>query len=235
MVESARVARDNAAPVDVRARQNATMMFMCIWDSVDESTKSSLLSDELHQDGPTIFLTIMQKTFTATFAHGQSTRKALTNMNPKKYNNDVVIINNHIRMSMMALRSASQGRMLDEHEMLYNSFNIFKRIRSPDVWVQFINLLENTTQSNRHYTTDGELLISTETKFKELESKNEWKPSDKSPNDVILALQAQALQAQPDRNKYNRDNRVRGGGRGGRGGRGERGDEKRNHWPSFWK
>ena len=57
-IEAARVARD--AGNDVRAKQNALMMYECIYDSVTGDAKDRLISEGLlNQDGPTLLHNIL--------------------------------------------------------------------------------------------------------------------------------------------------------------------------------
>ena len=66
-IETARVAHAGAG--DVRAHQNAQMMYECLKNLITDDAKSALASRELtfHEDGPTLFFHIMNQLFTATF------------------------------------------------------------------------------------------------------------------------------------------------------------------------
>ena len=71
-VENARIVRDTGT--DNRAKQNAIMLYGCIKNSVRSTAKSklALAEDETNRDGPTLFLTLINQTYTTTFSHSQN-------------------------------------------------------------------------------------------------------------------------------------------------------------------
>ena len=92
-VETARVTR--AAPnADVRAKQNAQMMYECIMNSLSDDARSNLANHSVdtnfHEDGPLLFYTILTDTFQATFSNAQATRDALLNFQPKRLKYSVI-------------------------------------------------------------------------------------------------------------------------------------------------
>ena len=74
-VNTAREARE--AGTDDRAKQNARQLYICLYASCDELTKSRMLSNDLKRDGPTLLIHMLKSTFTANFQHAQATRLEL--------------------------------------------------------------------------------------------------------------------------------------------------------------
>jgi hypothetical protein len=142
-VEAERIAR-NTPPADVRAQQNARIMFICLYSSLGDSAKTTLIGEDFHEDGPTLFIAIMKMTFTATFEHAQATRNKLMVMSPRKFSFNIVTMNKYIRTSILAISDASYGQAVSQREMLSYAFNAYKRIKQPEVWTQYINFIENT-------------------------------------------------------------------------------------------
>ena len=72
-IEAACVTRVGAG--DVRACQNAQMMYECLKNSITDDAKSALASRELnfHEDGPMLFFHIVNQLFMATFSNAQAT------------------------------------------------------------------------------------------------------------------------------------------------------------------
>ena len=131
-IQTARVARANAG--DVRAYQNAQMMYECLKNSITDDAKLALASRELNflEDGPTLFFHIVNQLFTATFSNAQATRDKLTEFHPEGFKYDILQVNNFIRAADKTLKAAStSGGTITDQEILYFQFKIYKKIKAP--------------------------------------------------------------------------------------------------------
>ena len=165
-IEAARVARVGAG--DIRARQNAQMMYECLKNSITDDAKSVLASRELnfHEDGPTLFFHIVNQLFTATFSNAQATRDKLAEFT------------------------------ITDQEILYFQFKIYKKIKAPAEWTSHILFLEATIASNAGYLPDT-LFNEVQSKYTNLSNQGLWRPSDKTPEEQTLAMVAQQQQNKP--------------------------------------
>ena len=183
---NARTAREGGA--DDRAKQNAVMMHECICASLVGDAKTKLISaGEIPKDGTTTFFRVMEATFTATFTHSQSMRVKLNELHPKTFKCDIVKVNEVVRFALKTLIQGSQGQGLTEQEALFYLFNAYKRIKSPPEWVNHILFLESQASRAPDYTAE-QLMTDAEAKYNELAKK--WKPSDRSSEEVIIAMLA---------------------------------------------
>ena len=163
-IEAAHVARFGAG--DIRARQNAQMMYECLKNSITDDAKSALASCELifHEDGPTLFFHIVNQLFTATFSNAQATHDKLVEFHPKRFRYDILQVNNFICAAVKTLKAAStSGGTITNQEILYFQFKIYKKIKAPAEWTSHILFLEATVASNAGYLPD--------TLFNEVQSK----------------------------------------------------------------
>ena len=193
-IEAAHVARLGAG--DIRARQNAQMMYECLKNSIADDAKSALASRELnfHEDGPTLFFHIVNQLFTATFLNAQATRDKLAEFHPKRFRYDILQVNNFIRAAVKTLKAASaSGGTITEQEILYFQFNIYKKIKAPAEWTSHILFLEATVASNAGYLLDT-LFNEVQSKYTNLSNQGLWRPSDKTPEEQTLAMVAQQQQ-----------------------------------------
>jgi hypothetical protein len=211
-VEAARVIRDAGA--NNRSRQNALMMSKCVYDSLTDHARTGLISEGVPQDGPTLVYQVVTATFTATFLHAQATRNALQALSPKTFQYDIRKVNNYARVAFNAIRSALQnGQEVSNQEALFYFLTAYKKIKTPKAWLFHITFLESQagSLSNYPFTT---LMAEGAKKYSDLKDTGEWKPSDKSPEEHILAMFAQS---KADQSKGNSRGETQG--RGGRGGR----------------
>ena len=205
-VETARVAR--AAPnADIRAKQNAQMMYECIMNSMSDDARSNLanrsVDTNFHEDGPLLFYTILTDTFQATFSNAQATRDALLNFQPKRLKYNVLDINNHIRGCVKTLRAASTlGTRLTDQEIFYFQFKIYKRIKSPVEWTSKILFLENLYSLTPNMNPES-LFTETNTQYSKLLNEGLWKPSDRSPEEQAIAMAASQNKTQSGRPSTN--------------------------------
>jgi len=151
-VEAAYDARQ--AATDIRAKQNALMMHNCIYASISEEAKSKYVSTKGQlQDGPTMLYTILKGTFVATFSHFQSVRMTLQSLHLRKFNYEIVKVNEYVRLSSKAIhQGAPSGQALSNQELLFYLFNTYKRIKAPSAWTAKINFLESQAGCDATYT-----------------------------------------------------------------------------------
>ena len=200
-VEAARAARITA-DASPRAKQNSQMMYECLMASITEEAKSALASrdQEFHEDGPSLFYHVVSQLFTATFSSAQATQDNLADFHPKQFRYDVIQVNNYISSAMMTLKAASSaGGTITDQEILYFQFKVYKKIKAPAEWTTHILFLESTIASTPGYTPET-LFNETQAKYTTLLNQGLWKPSDKTPEEQILAMVVQQQQAKKSPN-----------------------------------
>ena len=196
-IEAARVAHTGAG--DVRARQNAQMMYECLKNSITDDAKSALASCELnfHEDGPTLFFHIVNQLFTASFSNAQATRDKLAEFHPKRFRYDILQVNNFICAAVKTLKATStSGGTVTDQEILYFLFKIYKKIKVPAEWTSHILFLEATVASNAGYLPDT-LFNKVQSKNTNLSNQGLWHPADKTPEEQTLAMVAEQQQNKP--------------------------------------
>lgn len=193
---------------DLRAKQNSEMMFKCLYDSLSGDAQTRIITATVPEDGPTLFHLIMTGTYTATFAHAQATRDALLHLHPKSYQYDIVRLNAFVRLSVQAINAASGGRGTTDQEILHYLFTAYKKIKAPAIWTNHIFFLESKYGSTPTYTPD-DLMAETAAHYQRLKDKGEWRPSDKAPEEQILAMLAGNRDRNPKDSK-NGKNRTPG-------------------------
>ena len=196
-LKTARVTRVGAG--DIRARQNAQMMYECLKNSITDDAKSALASRELifHEDGPTLFFHILNQLFTAMFSNAQAARDKLAEFHPKHFRYDILQVNNFIRAAVKTLKAAStSGGTITDQEILYFQFKIYKKIKAPAEWTSHIQFLEATVASNAGYLPHT-LFNEVQSKYTNLSNQGLWRPSDKTPEEQTLAMVAQQQQNKP--------------------------------------
>jgi hypothetical protein len=109
-------------------------------------------------------------------------------LSPKQFEYDIIKVNNYARVAFNAIRSASQnGQEVSNQEALFYLFTAYKKIKSPRAWLSHITFLERQAKSipNYPFTT---LMAKGAKKYSDLKDTGELKPSDKSPEEHILAM-----------------------------------------------
>ena len=193
-IEAAHVTCASAG--DIRARQNAQMMYECLTNSITDDAKSALASRELnfHEDGPTLFFHIVNQLFTAMFLNAQATLNKLAEFHPKHFRYDILQVSNFIHAAVKTLKAASSsGGMITDQETLYFQFKIYKKIKAPAEWISHILFLEATIASNAGYLLDT-LFNEVQSKYTNLSNQGLWCPSNKTPEEQTLAMVAQQQQ-----------------------------------------
>ena len=123
---------------DVRAKQNAQMMYKCLKNSITDETKAALASCDLdfHEDGPILFFHIVNQLFTATFSNAQAMQDKLSEFHPKCFKYDILQVNNFIHAAVKTLKAASTSSgTFTEQEILYFQFKIYKKIKASAEWM----------------------------------------------------------------------------------------------------
>ena len=196
-IKTARVACVSAG--DIRACQNAQMMYECLKNSITDDAKSALASCELnfHEDGPMLFFHIVNQLFTARFSNAQATQDKLAEFHPKHFRYNILQVNNFIHAAVKTLKAAStSGGMITDQEILYFQFKIYKKIKAPAEWTSHILFLEATVASNAGYLPDT-LFNEVQSKYTNLSNQGLWHPSNKTPEEQTLAMVAQQQQNKP--------------------------------------
>lgn len=219
-VKNARIARD--AGGDVRAKQNAIMMHECTYGSVQGDAKTRLVStlNNATKDGPTTFFAVMSQTFTATFAHSQSVRTTLQQLNPNRFQYNITEINRFIRFSVRLIKAGPKSISLSDAELKFYIFNVYKKIKTPREWVSHIAFLENKASTDPEYKPE-DIMNDAEVKQRDLDDFQQWKPSTKSPEEQIVALLAQ-MNKTSSSNNSSKNSSTRNNGRNNRSGNSDR-------------
>ena len=204
-INEARNARINGTH---HSRQNALMMYQCVYASLTDEAKTQLIGRSIPSDGPTLFYTVVRSTFTATFSHAQSTREQLMTLHPKKFNYDVAKINDFIRVAFQAINAVTPTTPVSDQEALFLIFRVYKQIKNPSDWLHHIRHLENTAATAS--LKPAELMSQATAKFNELKDHTSWKPSDLSAEEQFIAMmnkQLQSSQKKPNKNNKNNKNK----------------------------
>ena len=200
-VEAARAAH-NAADTSPRAKQISQMMYECLMASIPEEAKLALVSrdQEFHEDGPSLFYHVVSQLFTATFSNAQVTRDNPADFHPKRFQYNVIQVNNYISSAVMTLKAASSaGGTITDQEILYFKFKVYKKIKAPAEWTTHILFLELTVASTPGYTPET-LFNKMQAKYTTLLNQGLWKPSDKTPKEQTLSMVAQQQQVKKGSN-----------------------------------
>lgn len=211
---AARTARD-AAGGSVRARQNARMLYQCIWNSLTSDMRETLdtdpeLTTDINEDGPLLFHKLVSMSHQTTFIQANSMRDALSSLHPKRFNYDIKETNEFIRRALRIMRAASEdGKSPSKQEALYFIFNVYKKIKSPQEWVQTIQFYENQMGSDPTLASEEKLYEQAKTLQEKIEkSPTGWKPSDRSPEEQVIAMLAeqkkQGSQKSSEQDKHGR-------------------------------
>ena len=181
----------------VRARQNAGMFYHCIWNSLSSSMRESLdtdpeLHNEIQEDGPLLFYKLVSMTQETTFIQANAMRDQLNTLHPKKYSYNIKSTNEFIHRALRVMRAASEdGRSPSRQEALYFIFGAYKKIKSPPEWVQTIQFYENQMASTPALANEETLYEKAEALQQKIsKSSTGWKPSDKSPEEQVIAMMA---------------------------------------------
>ena len=188
-VENARIARD--AGMDNRTKQNAIMLYGCVKNSVRGNAKSklALAEDDTKRDGPTLFLTLINQTYTATFSHSQNIREMLSNIKPKAYQFNIIKMNSTIRTYVQMIKGGPNTVTMSEAEMMFYTFKAYKSIKAPSEWTQHVLHLETKAGKQTSFKLEN-VMDSAQKKFSDLKTQNNWKPSNKSPDKHLVLLLA---------------------------------------------
>ena len=190
-VEAAHITRTTGP--DIRAKQNAQMMYECLKNSITDEAKAAMASCDLdfNEDGPVLFFHIVNQLFTATFSNAQATCDKLSEFHPKWFTYDILQVNDFIHAAVKTLQAAStSGGTITKQEILYFEFKIYKKIKAPAEWTSHILFLEATMASQPHYLPDT-LFNEVQSKYTNLTNQGLWHPSDKTPEEPALAMVAQ--------------------------------------------
>ena len=184
-VNTAREARE--AGTDDRAKQNARQLYICLYASCDELTKSRMLSNDLKRDGPTLLIHMLKSTFTANFQHAQATRLELQKMHPKTFGYDLPKIHASLKLKFEMIRAGStkQDPLNFESEFYHYVFAVYALIKSPQEFVHFIYTIRMESDRSATPMPLSEVMLRTEIKQKELEHRLAWKPDDQNPEDRL--------------------------------------------------
>ena len=109
------------------------MLYGCIKNSVCGTAKSklALAEDETNRDGPMLFLTLINQTYTATFSHLQNIREILLNIKPKAYQFDIIKTNSAIHTYVQMIQGGPSTVTMLEAETMFYTFKAYKSIKAP--------------------------------------------------------------------------------------------------------
>ena len=181
-IDAARAVRE--AGTDIRAKQNALMMYNCLFSSIVQNAKEELLtSDEkLPEDGPTLFFMVISRTYVATFHNAQAARSLLNKLHPKNYNFDLQKFHAAVRLLKKDVQS-SPDNQASESELIFYLLAAYQKIKQPPEWASFVHYLFNDMSKNREAYTLSTIMAEAESKVKQLRDQKLWKPSGTSDSD----------------------------------------------------
>ena len=76
---------------------------------------------------------------------------------------------------------------MSEAEMIFYTFKAYKSIKAPSEWTQHVLHLETKAGEQTSFKLEN-IMDSTQKKFSDLKAQNNWKPSDKSPDEHLVSL-----------------------------------------------
>ena len=74
--------------------------------------------------------------------------------------------------------------------MMFYTFKAYKSIKAPSEWTQHVLHLETKAGKQTSFKLEN-VMDSAQKKFSDLKAQNNWKPSDKSPDEHLVSLLAQ--------------------------------------------
>jgi hypothetical protein len=229
-VNAARILRDSDVndPTLVREKQNALMMYNCIYESLEETPKSKIIAEQIPRDGPTLFFRLMQAAHTTTFSHQFTIRERLMKLSPKAFNYDIKSMNVHVQGELQVL--SASGHPLSDNEIIFLLFRAYSTIKTPHEWVSFVDNVKN------RYELDGQLkpaklMDDMESKFQSLKDDKRWKPSDKSLEEDFVAMISEYKKKLGNNNGNNKNSK----GKDGEKAKGNKNNKKANNKPATVK
>ena len=107
---------------------------------------------------------------------------------------DIIQINNYVCSAIKTLKAASTtGGMITDQEILYFQFKLYKMIKAPAEWAMHMLFMEAQMASTPTYLPDT-LFNEAQSKYTTLLNQGLWRPSDKTPEEQMLAMVAQQAQ-----------------------------------------
>ena len=107
---------------------------------------------------------------------------------------DIIQINNYVCSAIKTLKAASTtGGMITDQEILYFQFKLYKMIKAPAKWAMHMLFMEAQMASIPTYLPDT-LFNEAQSKYTTLLNQGLWHPSDKTPEEQMLAMVAQQAQ-----------------------------------------
>jgi len=73
---------------------------------------------------------------------------------------------------------------------MFYLFNAYKQIKAPSAWTAKINFLESQAGHDQMYTPTALLMDEVEKYYNDLKNMDEWRPSDQSTEETIIAMLA---------------------------------------------
>ena len=114
----------------------------------------------------------------------------LQSLHLRKFNYEIVKVNKYVQLSSKAIRQgAPSGQALSNQELLFYLFNTYKRIKAPSAWTAKINFLESQAGCDTTYTPTV-LMDEVDKYYNDLKNNDEWRPSDQSAEETIIAMLA---------------------------------------------
>ena len=139
-IETERVARELPANNRHRAIQNARAMFQCLAASVEGNLQLLIFGQDgnlpSHQDGPTLFKTLLETSAAATIQVSMTALKDLQNLDPAEFGFDIVRMNT--KASTLFEIATTSARTLADAERVQLILTAYNRIRQPSEWSNWV-------------------------------------------------------------------------------------------------
>jgi len=218
---------------NVRAQQNARMMYNSLWNSMTARLRENLdtdpeLATDIRQDGPLMLWKLVTMSNETTFYQANAMRDQLHVLHPKRFSYDIQATNDFIRKALRVMRAASgDGATPGRQEALYFIFSAYKKIKTPEEWSRTIQFYENQLYADPANATKEALYEKGEALQQKIAKSPEgWHPSDKSPQEQVIAMLAEQKKAASNKDSKSGNEQGSNGRRNGKGRRGKRNREK---------
>lgn len=195
-VAAARTAR-NAGQPDLRAQQNAAMMYLCIYETLGGNALSAIVNERdnpVPNDGPSIFVRVVHNTFPDLLHQALAARENLLSLHPKKYSYNIKSITGYLRVQFNLIEGSSDHPM-SEIDKIFYSKRVLEQIKTPAEFASYMQLQFSKAGDDPNYKAST-LMLKAEAKEAEIKNPDpsKWTASDRTPQEQVLAMMTQVVQ-----------------------------------------
>jgi hypothetical protein len=208
-VSAVRTARNAANPVNLRAQQNAAMMYLCIFETLGGSALSAIVNDRADpvptDDGASLFIRVVHNTFPDLLHQALTARENLLSLHPKKFSYNIKNITGYLRVQFNLIEGSSD-HPLSEIDKIFYTKRVLQQIKTPAEFASAMQMQFSKAGDDPTYKAST-LMLKAEAKEAEIKSPDpsNWKASDQTPQEQVLAMMTKVVQ-KPKGNSDNDDN-----------------------------